>query len=541
MQREITRRERVAPARRLSVGEHDDLLRGERGRAREQLGARRRRAQIARAAERLAVRRGIEHRVAAAAVHHAVGGDEPHAVGGRGALQHVARARLQLLQHRTTARDGGGAERVVEHDRERGARVAAPGHADDRMRRRERDEQHRSHAQEHEQQIAQPQVAAVLALRAHEIAHRGKLDARARAAPHQMDEQRHRGGGAREKPERCEKAHYASSSRAILVRRSGVRVDAHPRGRRHGASCRAENARRSGTPNGAVGDHRLVRGAVRGERATPLGHRLAHSRLIRRAHIGDRGRDLDAALRIDEQRLVRLRQIELRGIEHVHHDHLMPRMAQSAHGRDDVFGIHEQIGDEHDHPTPRDEAPRGLERRCRVRRAPRSRLLERRHESNPLPRAHTRRHRRAHDVIEAHETDGVALAQKQERDRRRESIGVRELGEAGRLHRSRPSIGSRPARSSPADSSLPRTASPPSDPHARQASNRRDGAHHPPDTDGVRRTPPKIPSVANDAARKGSHRRSTEQSLRSVRAPRSLRGRADRRASRVPYPLKRAS
>ena len=94
------------------------------------------------------------------------------------------------------------------------------------MRGGERDEQHRRHAQQHQEQVAQAEIATVLALRAHEVAHRGKLDARARAATHEMDEQRHGGRGAREQPERSEKAHY-------------------------GASCRAENARRSGTPNGA--------------------------------------------------------------------------------------------------------------------------------------------------------------------------------------------------------------------------------------------------------------------------------------------------
>ena len=54
---------------------------GRRRGTREQRRARRRRAKIAGAAERLGVRGGIEHRVATAAVHHAVRGDEPEPIG----------------------------------------------------------------------------------------------------------------------------------------------------------------------------------------------------------------------------------------------------------------------------------------------------------------------------------------------------------------------------------------------------------------------------------------------------------------------------
>ena len=104
--------------------------------------------------------------------------------------------------------------------------MAGTGHADDGMRGGESDEEHRRDTKNHQQQIAQAQVAAVLALRTYEVAHRGKLDVRARAPAHEVDEQRHGGRGAGEQPEWREKSHY-------------------------GASWRAENARLSGTPNGA--------------------------------------------------------------------------------------------------------------------------------------------------------------------------------------------------------------------------------------------------------------------------------------------------
>ena len=111
----------------------------------------------------------------------------------------------------------------------------APRHADDRTRGRERDEEHRRDAQQHEQQIAQPQIAAVLALGAHEVARRGKLDARADAAAQRWMSSgtaaAARAARASENIERREEAH------------GGAAV-------RHGA-WRAANARRSGTPNGA--------------------------------------------------------------------------------------------------------------------------------------------------------------------------------------------------------------------------------------------------------------------------------------------------
>ena len=82
-------------------------------------------------------------------------------------------------------------------------------------------------------------------------------------------------------------------------------------------------------------------------------------------------------------------------------------------------------------PAPRDESPRGLERFGRVRGAARARLLERRDERARHCPVRTRGGTDgAHDVVEAHEPDGVALAKKEERERRREPLGVRELGEA---------------------------------------------------------------------------------------------------------------
>jgi hypothetical protein len=91
----------------------------------------------------------------------------------------------------------------------------------------ERDEHDGDDTEQHEEQIAKPQVARVLALGPHEVAHGGKLDPHPRATAHEMYEQRHRGSGAGEQPEWREEAH------------------------RYGASCRAEKARRSATPKGA--------------------------------------------------------------------------------------------------------------------------------------------------------------------------------------------------------------------------------------------------------------------------------------------------
>ena len=67
--------------------------------------------------------------------------------------------------------------------------------------------------------------------------------------------------------------------------------------------------------------------------------------------------------------------------------------------------------------------------------------LERRDDALPLAPSRARRDGGAHLGVEADEADRVALAEQQQRDRRRESLGVRELGEAQPCRRSKPSSG----------------------------------------------------------------------------------------------------
>ncbi len=90
------------------------------------------------------------------------------------------------------------------------------------------DRQDRQHAEQHQDEISKAQRAAVLSLGAREIARRGELDARARAPPHQMDEQRHGDAQTKQQIQRREEA--------------------------HGSCWRAAKARRSGTPKGASVD-----------------------------------------------------------------------------------------------------------------------------------------------------------------------------------------------------------------------------------------------------------------------------------------------
>ena len=97
-----------------------------------------------------------------------------------------------------------------------------------RPRRGERDEQHGGHTRHHEQQVAQAQRAAVLALGAGQVAGGGKFHARPDPPSQQVQQQRHRGRHAEGEEPGREKA--------------------------HGRCCRAANALRSGTPKGASVD-----------------------------------------------------------------------------------------------------------------------------------------------------------------------------------------------------------------------------------------------------------------------------------------------
>ena len=140
--------------------------------------------------------------------------------------EHVARHRLEFGEQRTPVDDDRRAQRVVDDDRRaRSARDRRRPSRANGPRRGERDGEHREHAQEHQQQISDAQRAAVLLLGAKQVARRGEVDARADAAPHQMDEERHRDRGAEREVQWREKA--------------------------HGSCWRAANARRSGTPKGA--------------------------------------------------------------------------------------------------------------------------------------------------------------------------------------------------------------------------------------------------------------------------------------------------
>jgi hypothetical protein len=201
---------------------------GQPRRAHERGGPRQRAGRRAGPCER---RRGVDrgqHRGARAPGDDGVGRHEPHAVGGRGGLGDGARGGAQLVEDAATAGHRAGAERVVEHDRDRRGGVPRPADPSHRPRRGEGDEQDDEHPEQHEQQVVQPGPPAALLLGPHEVAHCGELEPRARAPPEQVDEERDGDAGREREVERREEAH----ARAI--------------------ACRAAKARRSGIPNGSV-------------------------------------------------------------------------------------------------------------------------------------------------------------------------------------------------------------------------------------------------------------------------------------------------
>jgi len=95
----------------------------------------------------------------------------------------------------------------------------------------------------------------------------------------------------------------------------------------------------------------------------------------------------------------------------------------------DARDVHEEIGDEDDHPAPVDQTRGLLQRFGRAGGQPRTRFVERRDDPPPLPRTGTRRDGGADAVVETYEPHGIALAQEEEAERGDESLRVGELGE----------------------------------------------------------------------------------------------------------------
>ena len=107
-----------------------------------------------------------------------------------------------------------------------------------------------------------------------------------------------------------------------------------------------------------------------------------------------------------------------------------PTARRRAHRPFDVGDVHEQIGNQDDQPATVDQTRRLLERFGGAGRPALSRFLERGDDAAPLAVARARGGTaRADAIVEADETDGVALAEQQQREGGREPLGVFELGE----------------------------------------------------------------------------------------------------------------
>ena len=114
------------------------------------------------------------------------------------------------------------------------------------------------------------------------------------------------------------------------------------------------------------------------------------------------------------------------------HRDIVPLRAKSSHRRIDLVRVEEEIGDEHHHPTARDQGARSRECAGGIGALAPTRLLERGDDPMPLLLVRARRERGADLVIEADQAHGVALAEEDSRERRHEMRGVRRLGQARR-------------------------------------------------------------------------------------------------------------
>src|SRR5919198_5096172 len=133
--------------------------------------------QVARASEWLDALELVPQRGGTPATHAPVRRHQPEAVRAGALREDLSSEPAKLLEEREDVHDGGGAERVVDDDRERGWTVAGASPARHRPRRGESDEQHDQHTEEHEQDVAQTKGAAVLLLGPREVARGWKLDA----------------------------------------------------------------------------------------------------------------------------------------------------------------------------------------------------------------------------------------------------------------------------------------------------------------------------------------------------------------------------
>ena len=199
----------LTPGRTLAVRQEGDLARIETSGSHRDGRPRERASQVAAPSEWLHTVELLAKRRGAPAAQPSVRGHEPQPITRRGLAEDVAGSAAKLLDEGAAVDDSRRAERVVEHDRQRGWAVTCAGPARDRSRGGGRDENDDRDPKEHEENIAEAERSTVLLLRARQVARRRKLDARADASPQQMDQQRNDGGSAKKQIERCEEAHRA--------------------------------------------------------------------------------------------------------------------------------------------------------------------------------------------------------------------------------------------------------------------------------------------------------------------------------------------
>ena len=105
-------------------------------------------------------------------------------------------------------------------------------------------------------------------------------------------------------------------------------------------------------------------------------------------------------------------------------------MAQIAQRDEREIAVEQEIGNQHYHAAPSQQRSQTLQRR--VCRGPLTiwRVEETAHDTRPLTGFDARRDDLPHLLVERHKTGRIALAQKNECERRSQPIGIRTLRES---------------------------------------------------------------------------------------------------------------
>ena len=135
---------------------------------------------------------------------------------------------------------------------------------------------------------------------------------------------------------------------------------------------------------------------------------------------------------IFEPRLSGPVELQLGGIHHVEHQHLVPAMPQEPERLERQVAVEQQVRDEDHEPASPEQAEDPAQRGLRGGPLPRRETLERRGEPAPLRRAGAGRHSGAHRLVERDEARRVALAEQHQGERGQEPARVVELREAPR-------------------------------------------------------------------------------------------------------------